>query len=454
MTADDAGALHVRTAGSTGPVIQTQSFCFSYPGADRPAVRDVAFAVERGEIFGFLGPSGAGKSTTQNVLIRLLDGYEGTITVLGRDLRAWDRDYYRRIGVAFEAPNHYLKLTAHENLRFFAGLHGGQTEDPRALLDRVGLAEDGDKRVGEFSKGMRGRLTLARALLHRPELLFLDEPTAGLDPVTARRIRQVIREARDAGATIFLTTHDMATADELCDRVAFLVDGGIAALDAPRALRLAHGRRVVRVEAMRDGTRAVREFALDGLADDPDFQTLLRSGRCRDDSHVGNDARRRVRSRDGAEARMIAFVTALRWDIVLQARNGFYWASAFVVLVVGGLLLSVPESVRADGAAWVPALLAVNLQITTFFFVAGLMLLERDEGTLTALAVSPFSPAAYLATRMITLTALAAVETVAVVLIAFGTRRVVAAHSLRDRGARRDLHRLWRGSGGALCVGQ
>jgi fluoroquinolone transport system permease protein len=118
---------------------------------------------------------------------------------------------------------------------------------------------------------------------------------------------------------------------------------------------------------------------------------------------------------------MIAFIAALQWDIVLQARNGFYWASAFVVLVVGALLLSVPETVRADGAAWVPALLAVNLQITTFFFVAGLMLLERDEGTLTALAVSPFSPAAYLATRTITLTTLAGVETVAVVLIAFGT---------------------------------
>jgi len=118
---------------------------------------------------------------------------------------------------------------------------------------------------------------------------------------------------------------------------------------------------------------------------------------------------------------MIAFVTALRWDIVLQARNGFYWASAFVVVLVGGLLLGVPESVRADAAAWVPALLAVNLQITTFFFVAGLMLLERDEGTLTALAVSPLSPAAYLATRTITLTTLAAAETVAVVLIAFGT---------------------------------
>jgi fluoroquinolone transport system ATP-binding protein len=268
------------TAASSGPAIDARGFRFSYPGALRPAVRDVTFAVERGEIFGFLGPSGAGKSTTQNVLIRLLDGYEGAITVLGRDLRTWDRGYYRRIGVAFESPNHYLKLTARENLDLFAGLHGGATEAPDVLLERVGLAADRHKRVGEFSKGMRGRLTLARALLHRPELLFLDEPTAGLDPVTARRIRQVIGDARDAGATIFLTTHDMATADQLCDRVAFLVDGGIAALDAPRALRLAHGRRVVRVEAKPagGGGRAIHEFALDGLADAPGFLPLLRSG--------------------------------------------------------------------------------------------------------------------------------------------------------------------------------
>ena len=116
---------------------------------------------------------------------------------------------------------------------------------------------------------------------------------------------------------------------------------------------------------------------------------------------------------------MTAFVTALRWDVVLQARNGFYWASAFVVLVIGGLLLAVPEAARANGAVWVPAIVAVNLQITTFFFMAGLMLLERDEGTLSALAVSPLTPGAYLATRVVTLTALAAVETIMLVLIAF-----------------------------------
>ena len=259
-------------------VIEVRSFGFTYPGAHRPAVRGVSFAVEPLEIFGFLGPSGAGKSTTQNVLIRLLDGYQGQIAVLGKNLRAWDRTYYRRIGVSFEAPNHYLKLTALENLRLFAGLHGGTTEPPEELLRRVGLYDDRGKLVAEFSKGMRGRLTLARALLHRPELLFLDEPTAGLDPVTARLVRQLIREIRDGGATIFLTTHDMGTADELCDRVAFLVDGAIAALDSPRALRLAHGRRIVRLESLHNGARAVREFPLDGLADNPEFVSALRAG--------------------------------------------------------------------------------------------------------------------------------------------------------------------------------
>jgi fluoroquinolone transport system ATP-binding protein len=260
------------------PVIRTERFAFLYPSASAPAVSDLTFAVPRHEIFGFLGPSGAGKSTTQNVLIGLLSGYQGSVSVLGRDLRAWDRSYYRRIGVAFEAPNHYLKLTARENLQLFSGLHGGKTEDPDAILERVGLRQDADKLVGEFSKGMRGRLTLARALLHRPELLFLDEPTAGLDPVTARRIRDVIRQARYNGATVFLTTHDMVTADELCDRVAFLVAGQIVALDSPRSLRLAYGRRVVRVEAASDGTRIEREFLLGGLADSPDFLNLLRSG--------------------------------------------------------------------------------------------------------------------------------------------------------------------------------
>jgi fluoroquinolone transport system ATP-binding protein len=259
-------------------VIETRSLRYTYPGRSAPAVHGVSFEVGPGEIFGFLGPSGAGKSTTQKILARLIGRYEGSAVVLGREAREWDRGYYRRIGVSFEAPNHYLKLTARENLRFFAGLYGGASEDPDGLLGLVGLLADADRRVQEFSKGMRVRLTLARALLHRPELLFLDEPTAGLDPVTARRIRDVIRGARASGATVFLATHDMTTADELCDRVAFLVDGQVAAIGAPRSLRLAHGRRMVRVEASRDGAREVHEFELDGIGENAAFQGLLRSG--------------------------------------------------------------------------------------------------------------------------------------------------------------------------------
>ena len=118
---------------------------------------------------------------------------------------------------------------------------------------------------------------------------------------------------------------------------------------------------------------------------------------------------------------MTAILTALRWDVIVQARNGFYWASAFLIIVISALLLSVPESARANSALWVPAILVINLQITTFFFVAGLMLLERDEGTLNALAVSPLSPSGYLATRTVSLTALAAAETIAIVWIGFGT---------------------------------
>ena len=270
--------MNADTAARASAVIHMQAFGYVYEGAKKPAVDELSFSVAPGEIFGFLGPSGAGKSTTQNVLIGLLSGYQGKIAVLGRDLRGWDRRYYQRIGVAFEAPNHYLKLTARENLRLFAALYEAPTEDAEGLLDRVGLGQDADKRVAEFSKGMRGRLTLARALQHRPELLFLDEPTAGLDPSTARQIRHVIEGARANGATIFLTTHDMVTAQELCDRVAFLNEGRITALDSPQALRRSHGRRALRVEVLREGVREAREFDLERLGENQNFLAWINAG--------------------------------------------------------------------------------------------------------------------------------------------------------------------------------
>ena len=256
--------------------IDVDGLTFTYASGTTPAVRDLSFRISRGEIFGFLGPSGAGKSTTQKVLIGLLRGYRGAVSVLGRDLAAWGADYYERIGVSFELPNHYLRLTGAENLSYFRALYRGETRRPEALLEMVGLAEDGKRLVSEYSKGMKTRLGVARALLNDPRLVFLDEPTAGLDPVSGRRIRNLIREMQQAGRTVFLTTHDMTVADELCDRVAFIVNGEIRLVESPHDLKLAHGARTVAVEYDLDGRPGHREFPLDGLGADPEFLTLLR----------------------------------------------------------------------------------------------------------------------------------------------------------------------------------
>ena len=263
---------------NTEPVIAVSELTYTYPKTTEPAVRGMDFTVAPGEIFGFLGPSGAGKSTTQKLLIGLLRGHGGRMLVWGRDPLDWGSDYYQRIGVSFELPNHYLKLTGAENLQFFASLYDGATQDPRNLLEAVGLTEAADIRVGKYSKGMQMRLTFARALLNDPELIFLDEPTSGLDPVNARRVKDMVLELKDRGRTVFLTTHDMATADELCDRVAFVVDGRIVALDAPTELKIARSRRLVRVEYRApEGTLQTAEFPMDGLADDADFHFVLRT---------------------------------------------------------------------------------------------------------------------------------------------------------------------------------
>jgi fluoroquinolone transport system ATP-binding protein len=251
-------------------MITVRELHYTYANSAAPAVKGISFEVQRGEIFGFLGPSGAGKSTTQKILIGLLKDYLGDVTLLGRDLRSWHTDLYERIGISFEMPNHYSKLTAVENLRYFASLYAGETEDPLQLLALVGLT-----RVGQYSKGMKARLNVARALLNRPELLFLDEPTSGLDPVNARKIKELIAQRRDAGATVFLTTHNMWVADELCDRVAFIVDGEVKLIDAPRTLKLQHGKRVVAVEYGTNGNRHNQEFPLDGLASNTAFLNVL-----------------------------------------------------------------------------------------------------------------------------------------------------------------------------------
>lgn len=259
-------------------LIAVRDLRYTYPKSTSEVLHGLDFDIDEGEILGFLGPSGAGKSTTQKILIGLLKGYRGSVTVMGRELKAWGSDYYEQIGVSFELPNHYLRLTALENLNYFRSLYEGPTRDPMRVLEWVGLAEDAGKRVSAFSKGMKIRLNVARSLLHQPKLLFLDEPTSGLDPVNARHIKDLILEQRAQGTTVFVTTHSMELADELCDRVAFINSGSISLIDSPTALKRRYGKRLVTVEYRNDAQETeTREFPLDGLGDNAGFIDLLRT---------------------------------------------------------------------------------------------------------------------------------------------------------------------------------
>lgn len=257
-------------------MFQVENLRFRYPKNNTDTLDKLDFTIERGEIFGLLGPSGVGKSTTQKILARLLTGYEGTILYDGKDLLSYGRDYYNQVGVGFEVPVHFSKLTAEENLNFFKRLYSStvSTDD---LLRRVGLYEERKKQVQAFSKGMKVRLNFIRALLNSPRFLFLDEPTNGLDPANARVLKDMIREFRNDGGTVFLTTHLMSDVDELCDRVAFMAQGKIAEIDSPKSLKVKHGQRRVSVEFESEQGVEKRSFSLDNLGENPEFLEVIRT---------------------------------------------------------------------------------------------------------------------------------------------------------------------------------
>ncbi|WMJ77474.1 MULTISPECIES: ABC transporter ATP-binding protein [unclassified Sedimentibacter] len=229
-------------------MITVEHLYHSYSNDETYAVKDVSFEIPKGEVFGFLGPSGAGKSTTQGILTGLLKLQKGHVTVAGYDIEKIKQEMFNQIGVSFEQSNVYSKMTALENLKFYAKLFDVPTRNPQKLLELVGLNSKGDIRASEFSKGMKHRLTFARSMLNNPELWFLDEPTTGLDPAIASIIKGIIREENKKGVTIFLTTHNMYIADELCDRVAFIVEGEIKLIDSPKNLKLKYGQDLVKVE--------------------------------------------------------------------------------------------------------------------------------------------------------------------------------------------------------------
>lgn len=247
---------------------------YTYPKSPKETLKGISFRFGKGEVFGFLGPSGAGKSTTQKILYKLLDGYKGQVLVHGKPLAQIGSAYFQQIGVGFELPNHYPKLTARENLRLFAQFYDPKRlVDANVLLEKVGLLQDADKRVEEFSKGMKMRLNFVRAIQHNPDILFFDEPTSGMDPGNAALIKDLILEQKQQGKAIFITTHNMFAADQLCDTVAFMLDGAIVAMDSPRNFKLQHGSDRVELELQHEAVR--HAFPLQGIGQNAAFLNLI-----------------------------------------------------------------------------------------------------------------------------------------------------------------------------------
>ena len=238
-------------------MIAVKNLTFSYENG-RQALHGLDFMVEDGEVFGFLGPNGSGKSTTQKILTGILTGYGGSVSLFERDFTTIQRQaFFQKIGVLFEFPYLYTNLSAVDNLKYFSSFYPReQLRDIDELIDLLEIKRDFVKKpVSSYSKGMRQRTSMARALLNNPKLLFLDEPTSGLDPTGAVLFRRIIEQERSKGTTIFLTTHNMLDADLLCDRVAFLTDGRIAALDTPKKKKKKNSSRNILVEYLHQGQR-------------------------------------------------------------------------------------------------------------------------------------------------------------------------------------------------------
>lgn len=257
-------------------MIQVVDLSFSY--TKNKFLENIRFEVSEGEIFGFLGPSGAGKSTLQKILTGLIKTYKGQSIVNGVESKDFNNDFYENIGVDFEFPSLYEKLTGRENLEFFGSLYSKKLRNINEMLDMVGLKNDENKKVSEYSKGMKSRLNFIKALLHNPDILFLDEPTSGLDPNSSRDMKNIILQEKKNGKTIILTTHNMADAAELCDRVAFIVDGNVKALDTPHNLIMSKGASKIKYTYL-DGTEKTGECLLSLTSGDKKLQELIESDR-------------------------------------------------------------------------------------------------------------------------------------------------------------------------------
>lgn len=260
-------------------MIQVSNLNYTYPKSGKHAVKDLNFDIKKGEIFGFLGPSGAGKTTTQRLLIGLLRNYQGSIKIFGKERSKQKNDFYEKIGVAFDFPNLYIKLTAKENLNLISGYYQNKRYKSEDLLEKVNLLSDADKKVEGYSKGMKMRLNFVRSIMHDPDVLFFDEPTSGLDPLNAKVIKEVILNLKEEGKTIFLTTHNMQVATELCDRVAFMVNGKVEVIGNPIELMVEHGEDKVVLGYDMNGKIEEVNLPLKSFSNDPKFVDMMHKGR-------------------------------------------------------------------------------------------------------------------------------------------------------------------------------
>ncbi|MDB0441244.1 ATP-binding protein [Clostridioides difficile] len=257
-------------------MIKVNNLSFSY--TNKKFLQDINFEVGKGEILGFLGPSGAGKSTLQKILIGMITNYEGSVLVNGIESKKHSNKFYENIGVDFEFPSLYEKLTARENLKYFGSLYSKKLLPIAELLKSVGLENEANKKISEYSKGMKSRLNFIKALLHNPDILFLDEPTSGLDPSNSKIMKNMILSEKSKGKTIILTTHNMLDATELCDRVAFIVNGKISALDTPHNLIMSKGAIKIRYTYFENGEK-VSECFLNDTNNDKKLNMLIKENK-------------------------------------------------------------------------------------------------------------------------------------------------------------------------------
>ena len=364
-------------------MLEVDSLTFQYPGAAQPAVHEVSFAIDSAQVFGFLGPSGAGKTTVQKIMTKLLPLQQGHVRYDGRELDALNRDFFAEVGVSFEHPNLFPRLTGLENLRAFAGLYGAGQDDPRELLERVGLGDAADKKAQDYSKGMKQRLVFVRALLHRPRYLFLDEPTSGLDPATAR------------------------VADALSDKIAFLHRGTIAACDTPRALKLMHGERSVAVEHRQHGVLTRETLFLDDEDDRRYLASLTRAGE--------------IETMHSQEATLDAIF------VKLTVRHKLVHVTVVIALLFGALIAFVAPEQLEHGArevlthaseqtpptvlrpghtkppfneSLIPIMFALDLCVLGFMFAAVMVLQDKEHGTIRAYRVTPGGSLVYIASKL------------------------------------------------------